>query len=82
VSGPVDLKASIKSDPEIAWAWHCNIAVPLMDSLKLSHERANIAAAYLMSHLFDVDTTASPHFHYKKGPHQSMHEFLMHLDGR
>jgi hypothetical protein len=56
--------------------------MPLMDSLGISHERANVTAAYLMSHLFNIDTTTYPHFEYAKGNHQAAHEFLMLADGR
>jgi hypothetical protein len=26
------LKNAINSDPEYAWAWQCNLAVPIMDA--------------------------------------------------
>lgn len=49
---------ALKADPEWAWSWHCNIAMPLVDYLKISPEDANLAAIKLMKHLFDVDTEA------------------------
>lgn len=76
------LTEQMKADPECAWGWHCNIAVPLMDSLGIGHEEANVAAAHLMSHLFDIDITTDSRFGYKKGAAQSMHEFMMNADGR
>ncbi|KKC25819.1 hypothetical protein [Sphingomonas sp. SRS2] len=78
----MDTIEKIQSDPEMAWGWHCNIAVPLMDSLNLDHETANVTAAYLMSHLFGVDITTHPQFQYEKGGAQSTHEFMMTADGR
>jgi hypothetical protein len=54
----------MQRDPEYAWGWHCNIAVPLMDSAGLSHEDANQAASVLMRHLFAVDMTKHPHYAY------------------
>lgn len=56
------LQKAMRDDPEYAWAWHCNIAMPIMDSSSLGHELANISAASLMRHLFDIDTTALPQF--------------------
>lgn len=52
----------LQDDPEMAWAWHCNIAMPIMDELNVSHKQANFAAARLMSHLFEVDMQAHPLF--------------------
>ena len=49
---------ALKADPERAWSWHCNIAMPIMDYLKVSPADANLAAVKLMKHLFDVDTEA------------------------
>ena len=51
------LKKSMPDDPYYAWTWHCNIAMPLMDNLKISPKKANQAAEVLMKHMFDVDTT-------------------------
>jgi hypothetical protein len=51
------LEAALKADPDYAWAWHCNLAMPIMDDLKVSREHANWAAARLMRHCFDIDIT-------------------------
>lgn len=75
-----DLKAAMRDDPEYAWAWHCNIAVPIMDSIDVTHEQANIAAAHLMSFLFDCDVTAHRNFGYDKGVAQECHEFRLAAD--
>ncbi len=72
----------IKNDPETAWAWHCNIAMPLLDVLGLTHKDANQAAAHLMRHLFDVDITKDERFAYDKSGAQRIHEFMMAADGR
>ena len=56
------LTAALKADPEYVWAWHCNLAMPIMDNAKVSHRVANIAAARLMQHLFGIDTEKHPHF--------------------
>jgi hypothetical protein len=50
------LKAEIQSDNSLAWAWHCNVAMPLMDESG-SHEMANRAAARFMQIVFDIDVT-------------------------
>lgn len=49
------LSASIQADSELAWAWHCNIAMPIYDS-GVDIETANEAAARVMKTLFHVDT--------------------------
>jgi len=59
------LQDHVKADPEYAWSWHCNFAVPIMDSTGVTHEAANKAAASLMRLFFGVDTTANPHYQYK-----------------
>jgi hypothetical protein len=58
------LKAAMAADPDYAWGWHCNIAVPIMDAAGVSHKRANEAAAHLMQHLFDYDITGHPHYEF------------------
>lgn len=58
----IELSTIIQGDDEMAWAWHCNIAVPIMDTLGVSHQRANEAAAALMQHLFSADTSKHPRF--------------------
>lgn len=56
------LKAAIADDPDYAWAWHCNLAMPIKDELDVSHEQANQAAARLMRHTFDFDSAEHPYF--------------------
>lgn len=46
---------ALKADPDLAWSWHCNLAMPIMDRVKCSHTAANEAAADLMRHLFHID---------------------------
>lgn len=55
VSAMQSLTAALQADSEYAWSWHCNLAMPIMDSLKCSHTQANQAAATLMQHLFHID---------------------------
>ena len=74
------LKAALGSDPELAWAWHCNMAVPLIDAGAGNHKVANEAAAHLMQHLFDCDITTHPHYEYGKSGAQSYAEFRIAMD--
>lgn len=60
------LIGEMKADPELAWAWHCNIAVPIMDAANVDHQTANETAAFLMFHLFDYDITTHPHYEHGK----------------
>lgn len=75
-----ELMTAMRDDPEYAWSWHCNFAMPIMDSIGVSHEQANIAAAHLMSFLFDRDITKDPRYQYEKGGAQRYHEFRIDLD--
>lgn len=68
------LKAAINADPEYAWGWHCNLAVPIMDAACVSHDLANQAAALIMRQLFDCDITTHPHYEGKKSPAQEYFE--------
>lgn len=45
----------MQSDPGYAWSWHCNIAMPIHDE-GVTHRTANLAAARIMRHVFEVDT--------------------------
>ena len=57
---PFELVQQEVQDEEMAWGWHCNIAMPIWDSCmdgKITHESANRAAANVMQHLFQVDIT-------------------------
>lgn len=59
------LKTAIRMDPGYAWSWHCNLAMPILDTRRvigeplIRHRQANEMAANLMQHLFDVDVRAS-----------------------
>lgn len=57
------VKRAMAADPELAWSWQCNIAMPLFDAVRnISHWQANVGAARLMRHLFDVDMTEHKDF--------------------
>ncbi len=73
-------KRLMRDDSEYAWAWHCNIAVPIMDSIGATHRDANIAAAHLLSCLFEYDITEHPAFEYEKGGAQHYHEMRLAAD--
>tara|TARA_B100000929_G_C15131740_1_gene291484 strand:+ start:202 stop:438 length:237 start_codon:yes stop_codon:yes gene_type:complete len=53
---------SMKDDPDYLWSFHCNVAMPIFDSVGISHKDANIAAARIMKHLFGVNVTTHPHY--------------------
>lgn len=74
------LQAAIHADPECAWGWHCNLAVPIMDAIGVSHEQANIAAAHLMSFLFSYDVTKDARYQYGKSDATKHHEFMLQID--
>lgn len=59
------LTAALKADPDYAWSWHCNLAMPVMDATGVTHRAANEAGARLMRHLFDIDITKHPHYSVK-----------------
>jgi hypothetical protein len=56
------LSKAIKSDESYAWAWHCTIAMAIIDRSLLPHTEANAAAASVMQALFDVDTKQNRHW--------------------
>lgn len=57
------VKHFMAADPELAWSWQCNIAMPLFDAFhNISHWQANVGAARLMRHLFGVDIEKNEHF--------------------
>ena len=56
------LAGAIRSDPDYAWGWQCNIAMPIMDELNCSHYSANVAAARIMRLVFCVDMFQHPQF--------------------
>lgn len=64
-------------DPEYAWGWHCNLAMPIMDAIGVSHKDANTAAAHLMQFLWDCDITTHPNFVGKKSDAQIYHVLRM-----
>jgi hypothetical protein len=68
IAAAVDtLKRAMQTDPELAWSWHCNLAVPIRDATGISHSAANEAGAHLMHHLFDCDITTHPNYEGEKG---------------
>lgn len=71
---PKTMTHEIKNDPEMAWGYFCNIAMPIVDVTGVSHELANQAAAYVMLCLFDVDITKDSRYEYGKSPIQQYHE--------
>lgn len=55
------LEHHMKTDLELAWGWHCNIAMALYDSGARPHSACNKGAAHFLSLLFPgVDTTQHP----------------------
>lgn len=50
------LKKQIKSDPEYAWGWQCNLAMPAFDE-GVDIKTANKIAARIMKNFFDCDVT-------------------------
>lgn len=57
------LSEAMARDFDWAWSVHCNLAMPIMDRTDCSHEKANIAAAQIMSHLFNYDVTGLKRYH-------------------
>ena len=51
------LSQAMQNDQDLAWTWHCNIAVGSLDE-GVDHKTANLAAARFMSVVFGVDVTA------------------------
>ena len=75
------LSAAMRDDPEYAWGWLCNLAMPIMDAIDgCTHEQANQAGANLLQHLFGYDITTHPHFEYGKSDAQSYAEFRIAMD--
>lgn len=68
------LREVINSDPDYAWSWLCNLAVPIMDSAGVTHEIANQTAALIMAQMFGCDITKHPNFEYVKSPQQGYFE--------
>jgi hypothetical protein len=78
-NGMNTLKAAM-ADEGYAWAWFCNLAVPIMDVTGVSHQKANEAAAHLMQHLFGVDITTHPHYEHGKSGAQQYAEFRIAME--
>lgn len=51
------LQDAMKRDRGYAWSWHCNIAVTIIDSIDVSHEKGNRAAQDVMQQVFEIDVT-------------------------
>jgi hypothetical protein len=79
-TGIESLIAEMAANPELAWAWHCNIAMPIMDAAGVSHQVANETAAHLMQHLFRYDITQHPHYVYEKSGAQQYAEMRIAMD--
>ena len=56
------LRKLMIDDPEYAWSFHCNIAMPIRDNSKHSYNESNILAAVIMNHLFKIDTSKNEHY--------------------
>ena len=54
-----DLSFAMQIDPDLAWSWHCNIAMVAQDA-GAPHKEANERTADFMRRAFDVDTTKPP----------------------
>ena len=50
------LQKAMKEDEEFAWAVHCNIAMPIMDSIGVTHHDANIGAVRVMETIFKYNS--------------------------
>ncbi|MEN2749317.1 hypothetical protein [Sphingomonas sp. T9W2] len=70
----------IMADEEYAWAFFCNVAVPIMDAAGVDHKTANQTAAHLMQHLFEYDVTGHPLYEYGKSDAQQYAEFRVAMD--
>ena len=68
------IKAMIHADPEYAWGWQCNLAVPFMDATGVTHSQANRGAALIMAQMFDYDITTHPHYTAGKSGAQAYYE--------
>ena len=68
------IKRKINADPDYAWGWHCNLAVPIMDATGITHEAANEAAALIMAQMFDCDITQHPNYAGEKSGAQEYFE--------
>ena len=69
-----ELQALIHSDSEYAWAWQCNLAMPLMDATGVSQAKANEAAALIRRQVFNYDSTHHERYHWAKSGAQAYFE--------
>lgn len=60
------LKQQIAQDPEYAWAWHCNLAMPFIDA-GCDDAVAQRGAAAAMQILFGVDTSQNANYPFARG---------------
>lgn len=56
------LKEAMRSDPDYAWAWHCNLAICYYDESELDLPLCNRAAARFMKLAFEIDMTKHRNF--------------------
>jgi len=76
------IRQEMLDDPSYLWAWHCNLACPIMDATGLDQSRSNQAAALIMAQLFKVDSTTHPEYRYPKSPAQNYFEARLEADKR
>ncbi len=74
------LKQIINSDREYAWAFFCNLAVPVLDATGCDHRASNEAGALIMAQMFDHDITAHPLYEYEKSTTQECFEMRRDAD--
>jgi hypothetical protein len=60
------LKKALTDDPDYAWSWHCNLAMPMIDG-GVEEGLANKCAARLMQHIFSIDTSKHEHYATARG---------------
>lgn len=56
IKDAIDTMTEAMKDDDIAWSWHCNIAVQITDE-GVDWHTAQKAASRIMSHLFGRDTS-------------------------
>lgn len=72
VSAMQALRQALQADPEYAWAWHCNFAMPIMDSIHCTPAQANKAGADLMRYVFDIDIRKHEYWNHDPKPDEPM----------
>ena len=75
-----NMQRLMQSDPEYAWGWHCNIAMPIMDVVGCDHKASDEAAAHLMQHIWGVDITKDDRYAYGKSAAHQYAEFRIAMD--